>query len=221
MERVAEQEVNKADEVMQEQEEAKGSSREPSALAEVYQVLSQRAIEEAIRIGVEAGTAAAEKRLEEGKKELSKGRYGRRLHNTRLLLANYRNLKEHASGAVFNGRRAKESALDILDGLDNFEYEDAYYISSIKQSQQRTLIILTHIDEMLNLYRISCEQSGKEEEMRRYRILNAAYIDPEKKSPEEIARENHVEKRTYYSDLGKAIKPLSALIFGIDGIRLT
>lgn len=202
------------------EEQVKGSSMEAGSVAEVYGILSQQAINEAIRIGVEAGTAAAEKRLEEGKKEQAKGRYKRRLHNTRLLLANYRNLKEHVSGAVFNGRKAKESALDILDGLDNFEYEDAYYISSIKQSQQRTLIILTHIDEMLNLYRISCEQSGKEEEMRRYRILNAAYIDPEKKSPEEIARENHVEKRTYYSDLGKAIKPLSALIFGIDGIRL-
>ena len=202
------------------EERAKGSSMEAGSVAEVYGILSQQAINEAIRIGVEAGTAAAEKRLEEGKKEQAKGRYKRRLHNTRLLLANYRNLKEHVSGAVFNGRKAKESALDILDGLDNFEYEDAYYISSIKQSQQRTLIILTHIDEMLNLYRISCEQSGKEEEMRRYRILNAAYIDPEKKSPEEIARENHVEKRTYYSDLGKAIKPLSALVFGIDGIRL-
>lgn len=202
------------------EEQVKGSSMEAGSVAEVYGILSQQAINEAIRIGVEAGTAAAEKRLEEGKKEQAKGRYKRRLHNTRLLLANYRNLKEHVSGAVFNGRKAKESALDILDGLDNFEYEDAYYISSIKQSQQRTLIILTHIDEMLNLYRISCEQSGKEEEMRRYRILNAAYIDPDKKSPEEIARENHVEKRTYYSDLGKAIKPLSALIFGIDGIRL-
>ena len=202
------------------EEQVKGSSMEAGSVAEVYGILSQQAINEAIRIGVEAGTAAAEKRLEEGKREQAKGRYKRRLHNTRLLLANYRNLKEHVSGAVFNGRKAKESALDILDGLDNFEYEDAYYISSIKQSQQRTLIILTHIDEMLNLYRISCEQSGKEEEMRRYRILNAAYIDPDKKSPEEIARENHVEKRTYYSDLGKAIKPLSALIFGIDGIRL-
>ena len=136
------------------------------------------------------------------------------------MLANYRNLKEHVSGAVFNGRKAKESALDILDGLDSFEYEDNYYIGSIKQSQQRTLIILTHIDEMLKLYRISCEQSGKAEEMRRYRILHAAYIAPEKKSAEEIARENCVEKRTYYSDLGNAVKPLSALIFGIDGIRL-
>lgn len=203
------------------QESIKGTSREPGALAEAYEIMRRRAMEDGIQIGVEAGTAAAEKRLQEGRNAQIKGRYKRRLHNTRLLLANYRNLKEHVSGAVYKGRAMKESALDILDGLDEHELEDNYYIDSIKQTQQRTLIILAHIDEMLNLYRISCEQSGKPEEIRRYRVLYATYIDPERKSAEEIASENHTQKRTYYSDLGKAMKPLSALLFGIDGVRLT
>lgn len=197
-----------------------GTSREPGALADAYAVMRRRAMEEGIQIGVEVGTAAAEKRLQEGRKEQRKGRYNRRLHNTRLLLANYRNLKDHASGAIFKGRQMKESALGILDGLDDERLEDNYYIESIKQTQQRTLIILAHIDKMVELYRISCEQSGKPEEIRRYRILYAAYLDPVRKTPEEIARENCVEKRTYYSDIGKAMKPLSALIFGIDGVRL-
>lgn len=197
-----------------------GTSREPGALADAYAVMRRRAMEEGIQIGVEVGTAAAEKRLQEGRKEQRKGRYNRRLHNTRLLLANYRNLKDHVSGAIFKGRQMKESALDILDGLDDERLEDNYYIESIKQTQQRTLIILAHIDKMVELYRISCEQSGKPEEIRRYRILYAAYLDPVRRTPEEIARENCVEKRTYYSDIGKALKPLSALIFGIDGVRL-
>ena len=55
MERVMEQSV-------EEKEEVKGTSREPGALAGVYEVLSQRAIDEAIRIGVEAGTRDAWKR---------------------------------------------------------------------------------------------------------------------------------------------------------------
>ena len=197
-----------------------GTSREPGALADAYAVMRRRAMEAGIQIGVEVGTAAAEKRLQEGRKEQRKGRYNRRLHNTRLLLANYRNLKDHVSGAIFKGRQMKESALDILDGLDDERLEDNYYIESIKQTQQRTLIILAHIDKMVELYRISCEQSGKPEEIRRYRILYAAYLDPVRKTPEEIARKNCVEKRTYYSDIGKALKPLSALIFGIDGVRL-
>ena len=61
MERVMEQST-------EEKEEVKGTSREPGALAGVYEVLSQRAIDEAIRIGVEAGTAAAERRLKRAKR---------------------------------------------------------------------------------------------------------------------------------------------------------
>lgn len=201
-------------------ENVEGTSREPGSLGEIYAILSMRATEEAVRIGVEAGTAAAEKRLQEGAKEKCKNRYKRRLRNTRLLLANYRDMKDSTIGAIYSGRKLKESALDILDGLDEYQLESNYYVESIKQSQQRTLIILAHIDEMMRLYRISCEQSNKPEDMRRYRIVYATYIAPEKKTAEEIARENDAEKRTYYADIGKAIKPLSALIFGIDGVRI-
>lgn len=190
----------------------KGTSMEPGYLADAYEAMHRRAIEDGIQIGVEMAEARW--------KAQTKERYKRRLRNTRLLLANYRNFKDHVRGAVFKGRRMKESALDILDGLDVDQLEDNYYIESIEQSQQRTMIILAHIDEMLNLYRISCEQSGKPEELRRYNILYAAYISQEVKSAEEIAHDFDVEKRTYYKDIEKAMKPLSALIFGIDGIRL-
>ena len=202
------------------QETTEGTSMETGGIAKLYTAMSMRAAEEAIRIGVEIGTATAEKKLEEGKRKAEKGRYKRRLHNTRLLLANYRNLKDHASGAVFSGKKAKENALDVLDGLDRFEYEDKYYIEAIKQSQQRTMIILTHIDEMMNLYRIACEQSDKPEAMRRYRVLYATYCDPERPTVTEIVSVNGIEERTYYRDIGLAIKPLTALIFGIDGLRI-
>ena len=72
--------------------DTRGTSLEPGSLAEVYAEMSKRATAEAVRIGVEVGTRAAEKRLEEGKKEQAKGRYDRRVRNTRYLLANYRNL---------------------------------------------------------------------------------------------------------------------------------
>ena len=198
----------------------KGTSMEPPALADVYLQMAARATEEAIRIGVEIGTATAERRLNEAREERSKGRYKRRLHNTRLLLANYRKLKDHVSGAVFTGKQAKETAVEILDGLDSYEFEDRYYINAIKQSQQRTMIILAHIDEMMKLYRISCEQSGKPEEERRYRVIYAAYIDPERPNPAETAAENGIDESTYYRDIRDALKPLSALLFGIDGIHL-
>ncbi|MDD3231687.1 MAG: hypothetical protein PHE09_21135, partial [Oscillospiraceae bacterium] len=133
---------------------------------------------------------------------------------------NYRTFKKHAQGAVFNAKQAKENAVDILDGLDDFNFDDSLYIESIKRSQQRTIIILRHIDEMLKFYRIACEESGREDEMRCYRIIMATYIDDEKKSAEEIAEEENVERRTIYKNINAAIKPISALIFGVDSIKI-
>ncbi len=185
-----------------------------------FACLSTRVMELAIQRGIETGTKAAMDYLTEEKKTQQKGRYDRRLRNTRLLLKNYRVFKHHAQGAVFNAKKAKENAVDILDGLDDFAFDDGLYIESIKRSQQRTIIIIRHIDEMLKYYRIACEQSGREDEMRCYRIIMATYIDDEKKTAEEIAEAENIERRTVYKNINTAIKPISALIFGVDSIKL-
>jgi hypothetical protein len=185
-----------------------------------YACLSTRVLELAIQRGVEIGTKAAMDYLTEEKKAQRKGRYDRRLRNTRLLLKNYRSFKTHVQGAVFNAKQAKENAVDILDGLDDFSFDDSLYIESIKKSQQRTLIIMRHIEEMLRYYRIDCEQSGKAEDLRRYRVIMSTYIGDEKKSAEEIAADENIERRTIYKDINIAIKTLSALIFGIDSIKV-
>ena len=70
--------------------------------------LSIRMIELAIQRGVETGTKAAMDYLTEEKKAQQKGRYDRRLRNTRLLLKNYRTFKQHAQGAVFNAKQARK-----------------------------------------------------------------------------------------------------------------
>lgn len=185
-------------------------------------IISARMVDIAIQKGVTAGVQAAADRMEEERKRERKGRYDRRLHNTRLLLKNYRALKHHALGAVYTGGKAneiRESAVDILDSLDDERIDDTLYIESIKRSQQRTEIIIEHIDEMLRYWRIDCEQSGKDEALRRYRIIFATYIDDEPATAEELACREHIEKRTVYKDIKAAMRPLSALIFGIDGIR--
>ena len=182
--------------------------------------LSTRVMELAIQRGIDTGTKAAIEYIMEEKKTQQKGRHDRRLRNTRLLLKNYRTLKQHAQGAVFNAKKAKENAVDILEGLDSFQFDDNLYIESIKRSQQRTIIILRHIDEMMKYYRIACEESGREDEMRCYRIIMATYIDDEKKPAEEIAEIENIERRTVYKNINTAMKPLSALIFGVDSIKL-
>ena len=186
-------------------------------------IIGARMLDIAIEKGVAAGVKAAADRMEEERRKARKGRYDRRLHNTRLLFKNYRALKHHALGAVHTGAQAtdkiEENAVDIMEELDDERVDDRLYIESIKRSQQRTRIIIEHIDEMLRYWKIDCEQSGKEEALRRYRIVFATYIGDDQIAAEDLARREHIEKRTVYKDIKAAMRPLSALIFGIDGIK--
>lgn len=196
------------------------NSKELSTGAANYIAMNRRIMEISVQRGIEAGVKAAMDYIAEERQAQKKGRCDRRLRNTRLLLKNYRSLSHYAKGAVYKASQMKESAVDILDGLDDYAFDDSLYIESIKKSQQRTLIILKHIDEMLNYFQIDCERSEKDEIMRQYRIIVAYYIAEDRKSADELAEIEHIERRAVYKDINKALQPLSALIFGIDSMKL-
>lgn len=196
------------------------SKESMGAAAESFAVVGARMLDIALQRGIEAGVKEAMSYLAEEKEKARKSRYDRRLRNTRLLLKHYRSFRKHAEGAIYNAKQARENAIDILDGLDEAALSDNLYVEGIKKSQQRTIIILNHVDDMLRYYQISCERSGKEEEMRRYRTIMAMYIDEEKLTAQQIAEKENVEARTVYKDITNAVKPLSALIFGIDSLKL-
>jgi len=199
---------------------SRGLDSETMSLVSVGAKMMDAALARAVEQGIQIGVKAAMDYLAEERQKAKRSRCDRRLHNTRLLLKNYRLFRKHAEGAVFNARQAKESAVDILDGLDDAALSDGAYVEGIKKSQQRTVIILRHIDEMLRYWRVICEQSGKPEDMRRYRVITALYIDQERLRAEDIAEREGIEPRTIYKDVSTAVKPLSALIFGIDGTNM-
>ena len=146
----------------------------------------------------------------------------RRLRNTRLLLKNYRAFKAHVELAV--------SDLDDLDTDDmrpgeifeilsrGYSSEQAY-VDAIRRTAGRTAIMVGHLERMLRLYENLCAASAFESEKRRWRILQARYLDENPLPMDEIADNEHIHKRTAERDLDAAIESLSALIFGIDGIR--
>lgn len=196
----------------------------------MYASVASRIMEQAIRQGVEAGVKAGAEYIEDQRRQAKKDRYDRRLHNTRLLLKNYRRFRAHvdegvssgekSAGKKSGGKRPAESAISILDDLDEFSYRDGLYIESIKRSQERTAIILRHIDKMMEYYRIDCDLNGTDEAVRRYKVVMASYIDEPKISPQDIAETFGIERRTIYRDINIAMKQLTALIFGIDGLRI-
>lgn len=155
---------------------------------------------------------------QEQKKEYSR-RADRRLRNTKLLLRNYHMLKEHAENSVFGRTQMEESALDILESMMSM-YDNEIIIESIKRSATRTAVIVSHIETMFALYAAYCDKAvNRYIEMRRYEVLWDMYMAEDTLSAKEVAEKQHVSKDTVYTDIRMATEKLTALIFGVDGLK--
>lgn len=166
------------------------------------------------------GAKEALKTLEQERKKEYTNRTDRRLRNTKLLLRNYHMLKEHAEKSVFGRTQMEESALDILESMMSM-YDNEVVIDSIKRSASRTAIIVSHIDVMLALYECYCEKSvSSEVDKRRFNVLWDRYMAEQPLNAKEIAQKYNMSKENVYSDLNVATERVSALIFGVDGLKV-
>lgn len=169
--------------------------------------------QEAARIGAKT----ALEKFEEEKKKLNSRAADRRLHNTKLLLRNYRMLKDNSENSIYGRSQMKESAADILCSMMNM-YDDEVIVDAIKRSATRTAIIVSHIDTMLGLYKVYCDKSSNDLDRRRYEVIYDMYMAEETLSVKEIAKKQNMSRESVYTDLKIAIERLSALIFGVDGL---
>ena len=112
----------------------------------------------------------------------------------------------------------KESAADILCSMMNL-YDDEVIVDAIKRSATRTAIIITHIDTMLDIFQAYCEKSNNGLDSRRYEVLYDMYIIDKPLAVREIAKKQNMSKENVYLDAKIAIERLSALLFGVDGLR--
>jgi hypothetical protein len=174
----------------------------------------QELIELAAKTGAEVALKTMEKERQADKREL----VDRRLHNTKLLLRNYRMFKAHVDNAVYEIEEEYETPEQIMADLMK-PGEGSMFVESIKRSVTRTAIMLEHIEAMTGLYQAYCHMTGKEEDERRWRIIYYLYLSEEPKSVEEIAADEYVTERTVYRDVDTACERIAALIFGIDGIK--
>lgn len=165
------------------------------------------------------GAREALKMFEQERKKEQGRRADRRLRNTKLLLRNYHMLKEHAENSVFGRTQMEESAIDILESMMSM-YDNEVIIESIKRSATRTAVIVSHIETMFGLYEAYCDKArNRDVEMRRYEVLWDLYIAENTLSVEEVAKKQHVSMDTVYTDRRMAVERLSALIFGVDGLK--
>lgn len=172
--------------------------------------------------GAEAGAAAAMKAAERVRKNFRKQDYDWKYHNTKLLLRNYRRLNEFFENAVFDtdsAAQADESFEDIMRSIGGSIADESIFVTSIQRNFISTQIIMTHVNKMLDCYRIMCERSNRREDVRRWRVLDGLYIANDYTTAAEIAKRENIDKRTIYKDIDICAADLTALFFGVGGIE--
>jgi len=88
------------------------------------------------------------------------------------------------------------------------------------ESAALACVCVNHMETMLDSYRVLCENTGRLDKIRRYRILKAMHFDPEDKTADDIAKDENVCRTTVYTDLEKAYDSMGVLFFGLHGLIL-
>lgn len=183
-----------------------------------YFVINEQELSTMMQDAARVGATTALEKLGEERERERKAVSRKRLHNTELLMKNYRILKAHSGQSIFEASRMEESAADILISMMSLK-DDDMVVESIKRSAERTAIMMAHVDGMLSLYRNWCEGSANDLDLRRYDILRCIYLDEEVMTVKELADFYNISKESVYSDKNLAVKQLSSLLFGIDALK--
>lgn len=150
----------------------------------------------------------AEQRESDEKKAKDK-----RLRNTKLLLQNYRSFQRYAE-------RFEKNAVKDWEGIDVEELlvfgEDL--VKSIRQTSQRTLVMVQHIDLALETLKFLYSLEKHPGTRRQYDILYARFV--EGALIREIAEENEINNRNVYKAIDAATERLSIILFGVYGLRI-
>lgn len=171
--------------------------------------------------GAEVGAKAAVKAVERERKAYRKRQYDWKYQNTKLLLRNYRRLNAYYENAIFSiedAEEADESFEDIMRSMGR-PADEEIFVESIQKNYLATRIIMTHVNKMLECYQIMCERSNRQDDKRHWRVLEEMYLSENYTTAEQIARQEHIDKRTVYKDIDVCAADLTALFFGVGGIE--
>lgn len=181
-----------------------------------FVALTKEEIEAMIQQAALAGAQVASDAMIVQQRKNEKERIDRRLHNTELLLRNYRTLKASCENAVYESKEGEVS--EMLEDIMTMK-NDKVIVESIRTSAKRTALMVQHIDKMLDVYRIYCSKLS-DKDKRRYKTIKALYISKSPMTIAEISKKFSVSKVTVYEDIKIAKERLSSLFFGIDGLKL-
>lgn len=176
--------------------------------------LSTKTVESITKL---ASEIAVEKYHEE-MRSMAQRVYDNRYNNTKVLIQKYRLLSDYANNAVYDISRIDEG--EVYEILELFGDSNAKKIKSIKDRVYTVKMIMEHIDTMLDVYKMRCTSSNKQEQQRRWRVLYSMYISSEPKTAIEAAEAENIHERTVYRDIDEACEELSTLFFGVNWAQM-
>ena len=173
--------------------------------------------EDMIKKASEAGAEAYKKEQSQS----TRRKVDRMLYKTKVLLEKYTWLKAYAKNSVYTLEQAEK----VNDGMADIEvltkfgiFDNDKTLHNLKRGVITVNMLMTHVDNMLEVYRENCESSASKTKQRQYRVVYNMYLAEEKKTTKEIAEMECEEVRTIQNDAKAAREDLTALIFGLDGI---
>lgn len=171
--------------------------------------------------GAEVGAKAAVKAVERERRAYRKKQYDWKYQNTKLLLRNYRRLNAYYENAIFSIEDATEADVSFEDIMRSMgrPADEEIFVESIQKNYLATRIIMTHVNKMLDCYEIMCERSNRQDDKRHWRVLEGLYLSENYTTAEQIAKQEHIDKRTVYKDIDVCAADLTALFFGVGGIE--
>ena len=166
-----------------------------------FVALTKEEVETMIAKAALAGASVAADTLQKAHQKEQKELKDRRLHNTRLLLRNYRMLKESCTKAVYQKEHSEKSTAEVIEDLMSMKASDGVIVNSIKESAERTGIIISHVDRMLDVYRMYCGKYS-EKEKRQYKVIKSMYITKERNISYDLLKLNlHLTIRFHFQEL--------------------
>lgn len=179
--------------------------------------ITEAQLEDMIKKASEAGAEAYKKEQSQS----ARRKVDRMLYKTKVLLEKYTWLKAYAKNSVYTLEQAEK----VNDGMADIEvltkfgiFDNDKTLHNLERGVITVNMLMTHVDNMLEVYRENCESSASKTKQRQYRVVYNMYLAEEKKTTKEIAEMECEEVRTIQNDAKAAREDLTALIFGLDGI---
>lgn len=128
------------------------------------------------------------------------------LHNTKLLLRHYIQLKKHCD--IVNDR--------LEEDKETFWDHEFLDLDALMQNKAKTVKIMKIVDKSLDHYKNDCMKAKGLNESRRYDMIKMKYLDKTKLSDDDIAIRYDIDRSTVIRNIKSACEELSILMYGIE-----